>query len=321
MQPTWQSRETLRALGWTDTAVDSALRNGSRVAVARGVLLPITAADTLQQRCGAALATQRKDAAISHRHGALCHGWPWVPTSWQDPTAAVDLTVARDDLTRSARRGLNRKIADLPEDDVIEIDGLRVTSAARTAVDIARTEPRLIAVQLMDWLLTNTSTTAENLRAVTHRMVRVPNVCRARAAIDLARAGVDSPPETTARLQAVSALLPHPDTCLRIEEDGVLLARGDLGYWRSLIWIEYDGWEWHSSRGVFSSDRVRDRWLARRGWECMRLTDKDLRSPRNWLDQLGQAIADAPDRIAAMAPGRSPEVAAAQALLDTSRHR
>ena len=318
MQPLWQNRETLRAAGWSDADINSSLRDGSHVAVVRGVLLPITEADTLYQRCGAILSTQRKDAAVSHRHASLLHGWPWVPTPWHDPTTRVSVTVARDDLTRSSRRGIDRRIADLPEDDVTMVAGLRVTSQARTAVDIARTEPQLLAVQLIDWLLTNTTTTHDDLRAVTDRMVRVPGVCKARAAIDLARVGVDSPAETTARLQAVSASLPHPDTCLRIEEDGVLLARGDLGYWRWLIWIEYDGWEWHSSRGVFGSDRVRDRWVSRRGWEPMRITDRDIRSPRNWLGQLAGAIADAPARIAAMDASRSPEVAAAKALLDSA---
>jgi very-short-patch-repair endonuclease len=82
----------------------------------------------------------------------------------------------------------------------------------------------------------------------------------------------------------------------------VLLARGDLGYWRWLIWIEYDGWEWHSSREKFGSDRHRDRWLNRRGWEVLRITDRDLANSRSWTDQLRRAIAEAPARISAMSP-------------------
>jgi len=283
--------------------------------VTRGVLLPADTAHGLVARCEAALSTQRKDAAVSHRTAALLHGWPWVPPSWHLDDQLVAVTVARDDLSRSSRRGLDRRIASLPECDVVEIHGLRVTSGPRTAVDLARTEPPVIAVQLMDWLLSNDRCGLADLTAVTSQMVRVPQVTRARSAIALARAGVDSPPETVVRLQVVGAGLAHPDTCLRLEDDGILLARGDLGYWRWLIWIEYDGWEWHRSRGVFRSDRARDRWLSRRGWECLRLTDADVEAPRNWLAQLGQAIAEAPARITAMSPTRSPEVAAGQRLL------
>jgi hypothetical protein len=294
--------------------VDSALRHGRLVSPTRGVLLPAEHAHDVQQRAAAALHTQRSDAAVSHRSAAALHAWPWIPAEWL-LDESVDVTVARDDTTRSSRRGLRRRIAAVPHAEVVEMSGLRVTSPARTAVDIARTEDQTLAVQLMDWLLTNEPCVMDDLQAVVARMVGLPAVRAARAAIVLARPGVDSPRETVARLQVVRAGLPVPDTCLRIEDDGVLLARGDLGYWRRLIWIEYDGWLWHRTRGVFASDRARDRWLIRRGWECFRLTDRDLAAPRNWLGQLAAAIQDAPARIAAMSPTRSPEAAEAHRLL------
>lgn len=316
MNQPWQQRSALATAGWTEPQIDSARRRGRLLAVTRGVLLPAARAGDIKSRCGAALASQRADAAISHRTAAVVHDWPWAPAAWRLDDNAIDVTAARDDVSRSRREGLNRRIAALPPDDVVCVEGIRVTSMPRTLVDLARTESQVLAVQLMDWALTSGGWTADDLYAVTSRMVRVPNVTRARAAIALSRPGVDSPAETTARLQVVHAGLAHPDTCLRIEDDdGVLLARGDLGYWRWLIWIEYDGWETHRERGVFASDRARDRWLARRGWEGMRLTARDLAQPRNWLRQLDAAIRDAPARIAAMAPTRSPEVAAAQRLL------
>ncbi|HET6911128.1 MAG TPA: hypothetical protein VFH54_17500 [Mycobacteriales bacterium] len=314
----WNNRDGLRMAGWTNTEIDHALRAGRLVAVTRDALVPADALHDIKVRCGAALSTQREDAAGSHRSAALLHRWPWAPAAWSLDHLPADVTAARDDVTRSSRKGVNRRLAALPDEDVVQVDGLRITSHARTAVDLARTEDRLLAVQLMDWLLTRKLCTYADFAAVTARMVRVPGVAKARRAIALARPGVDSPAETTVRLQAVDAGLEHPDTCLRIEEDGHLLARGDLGYRKWLIWIEYDSWQWHKERGIFASDRARDRWLTRRGWECMRLTDDDVRSPRNWLTQLAQAIADAPDRIMAMDPRRSPEVAEAQALLRRS---
>lgn len=315
MGDAWQSRDDLRAAGWTDAAIDNAVRRGRLVAVTRGTLVPAESMHDIAIRCGAALSTQRADAAVSHRSAALMRSWPWLPATWSLDHAPIDITAARDDTSRSRRCGLNRRLGALPLEDVGLVDGLRVTSDARTAVDLARTEDGLLAVQLMDWLLTSERCTPEDFAAVTARMAGVPGVAKARAAIALARPGVDSPAETHVRLQAVDAGFPHPDTCLRIEEDGLLLARGDLGYRRWLIWIEYDSWEWHKDRGIFASDRSRDRWVTRRGWEGMRLTDNDMRSPRNWLTQLGQAIAEAPARIMAMDPRRSPEVAEAQALL------
>lgn len=319
MTQIWRDRPTLRASGWTTPQIDAALRRRTHVSVVRGILLPREASEAHPARCAAALATQRADAAVSHRDAALLHGWRWCPQTWRDPRRPVDVTAARDDLTRSARAGINRCLAALPEQDVIDVGGLRVTTPARTAVDLARTQPRLLAVQLMDAALRAEQCTAPEMRDVTDRMIRVPGVRLARAAIDQARAGVDSPAETTARLQIVADRLPEPDVRLEITTDGVLEAVGDLGYWRWLIWIEYDGWEWHSSHGVFRSDRVRDRWLARRGWETFRLTDDDVASPGNYLSQLRNAIEDAPRRILAMRADRSPEVAAAQATLRPGR--
>ena len=46
-----------------------------------------------------------------------------------------------------------------------------------------------------------------------------------------------------------------------------ILAQGDLGYWRWMIWIEYDGEEYHALRRFDGRDQRKDRWLSRRGWE------------------------------------------------------
>ena len=64
-----------------------------------------------------------------------------------------------------------------------------------------------------------------------------------------------------------------------IVADGELLAEGDLGIKMLLIWGEYDGYDVHSQRRVFRGDRVRDRWVDRRGWKVMRFTDEAFVSP------------------------------------------
>ena len=96
---------------------------------------------------------------------------------------------------------------------------------------------------------------------------------------------------------------------------GDVLARGDLCIRRLLIWGEYDGFEPHSRRRTFRSDRRGDRWLHRRGWHVMRFTDEDLRRPRDTCREWLAAIADAPTRIRALDPQRSPEIAAARRAL------
>jgi len=313
-EPAWRDRRQLRSDGWTNGRLDNAIERGRLHAVTHGALLPATEFASLWQRCGAALSTQHPSAAISRRSAALAQQIPWLPDDWAT-SDLICVDAPREDLTRSARRGLDRRLSALPAEDVELWRGLRVTTDARTGVDIARYEPRHVAVPILDWLLTQQRCTREDMVYVIDRMVRVPHVRRARQFVDLARIGVASPRETHTRLQMLDACLPDPDVNLEILLDGTVVAQGDLGYWRWLIWIEYDGREFHEMRRFFGDDQTKDRWLGRRGWEVFRLTNKDHYSPSGFHRQLRAAIAEAPARIAALSPTRSPEVAAARVSL------
>jgi hypothetical protein len=313
---TCATRADLRAAGWSDSAIHAAFRRGDFRQSVRGLWLPSDVADDLHQRCATALASQREDAAISRETAAVIHGFAWLPDEWTAQARDIDVTVARDDLTRSSRRGIDRRIADLPVEDVVIWRGLRVTSPARTAVDVARfVKSRLLAVQLLDGVLRFEHCTREEMQAVIDRMVRVPHVRRAAERLGLAREGVDSPPETTWRLRIVDAGLPCPDVNLKLFSGDIQLAQGDLGYWKWLIWIEYDGVDVHEPLRMDGKDQQKDRFLYRRGWEPFRLTKRDNAAPDGFLRELGVAIKEAPARIAAMDPARSPEVREAQALL------
>jgi len=57
----------------------AAIRGGTFSQTVRGLWLPAADADDLYQRCAAALATQREDAAISRETGGS-HSWVRVAT-------------------------------------------------------------------------------------------------------------------------------------------------------------------------------------------------------------------------------------------------
>jgi hypothetical protein len=117
------------------------------------------------------------------------------------------------------------------------------------------------------------------------------------------------------RLTVIDAGLAEPDVRIELWEDGVLIARADLGYCEWLIWIEYDGFAVHTAKQTFRSDRHRDRWLTRRGWEVMRLSDADIQHPQRFLGHLADSLRATPARIAALPAGLSPEADAARAAL------
>lgn len=314
-EPLYRTRDALARQGWSAARVNNAIRRGRCDPVTRGVLLPATVSADLWQRCAAALATQRSDSAVSRRTAALVRGFDWLPAAWARAQAPIAVTVARDDTTRSTRAGVDRRIAALPCEDVDTRHGLRVTTDARTAVDLARSEHRVVALQVMDWLLTSERTTREEMTAVVDRMVRVPGVSRARKLIDLAEVGVGSPRETATRLLMIDAGLPRPSVNLKLWDGDLLVAQGDLGYWQWLIWIEYDGRDEHSQRRAMGADQAKDRWLVRRGWEIFRVSARDHQQPSTFLGEVAEAVRDAPRRVAALDPRRSPEVARAHRLL------
>lgn len=221
------------------------------------------------------------------------------------------------DEARRHREGLRLHRRLISPEDVVLIDGIACFSAARTLVELARSRlPALLVVQILDGALRDERVTQEELEACLARFPGERGIARARGLVRRARCGVDSPRETELRLLFEDGGLPELDVPLELcDDDGEVLARGDLGYWRWLIWGEYDGFESHSKRKAFRGDRVGDRALRGRGWHVMRFVDEDFSRPGIVCRQVAQAIADAPARIAAVPANRSPEVAAARKVL------
>jgi hypothetical protein len=299
--------------------IDRALRTGTAVAPYRGVIVAAQHANGFLARCTAALATQDASAVLSRRAAAVALELPWTPASWATEATPVDVSVIREDRHRRSH-GLRLCHSLVPDDDVVLINGLRVTSPARTLIDLARDPElrigRLLTVQLMDGARRFDRCTGADLDAAVKAAAGLRNVVRARDWVALSRDGIDSPMETTTRLVLLDGGAPYVDVGIEIrDDDGLLLARSDLGDKQLMIWGEYDGFDAHSKRNVFSSDRRGDRWLAGRGWYVIRIVAEDLQRPRRLADEWLRARADAPSRIAALDPRRSSELATARRAL------
>jgi len=71
----------------------------------------------------------------------------------------------------------------------------------------------------------------------------------------------------------VAAGLPRPVQQHKLRVNGRTI-RIDLAYPELRIAIEYDGWEYHSTRGAFDRDRARANELELLGWTVLRFTSK-----------------------------------------------
>ena len=226
----------------------------------------------------------------------------------------ITVHVRRDDAHRQ-RDGLRRYEGHIEAADRDYVDGVPVCSVARTLADLARdrSHTRLLIVSILDGALRDGKVSRRELDDALSRMRGLRNVCRARDFFALARERVDSPKETHLRLVLHDGGIVDLTTGYEIcDQDGIVQARSDLVDEELMLWGEYDGLETHAEESQFGTDRRGDRWLERRGWHVMRFSKTDLDRPGQVQRDWWAARANAPARIMAMDPRRSPELARAQ---------
>lgn len=130
------------------------------------------------------------------------------------------------------------RVTDLPEP--VFIDGLPVTPAARTVVDLARTTTLACALAAGDWALRQSLCSVEE---IIETAATVPRRGRGRRtgilAAQLVDARAESPGESLSRARIYENGFPQPDLQVPLIDSGGEFGRGDFG-WPGLIG-EFDG--------------------------------------------------------------------------------
>ncbi|MGO4493940.1 endonuclease domain-containing protein, partial [Arthrobacter sp. 2YAF22_2] len=171
------------------------------------------------------------------------------------------------------------------DDEVETVDGIRISTRARTWLDLAR---RLSLYELVctgDELVriprislegrSEPFATVDGLRSMVNRHSNLQGIVRARAALELMRVGSDSGPETLLRLAMRDAGLPEPDLQLSLRPGSPGSPTADLGYRRRRLAVQYDGGH-HLLPAQIFSDRRRDKAFESAGWTVLILTKDDL---------------------------------------------
>ena len=235
--------------------------------------------------CQAAALLLPPGAAVSGRSAALAFGADVLPLG-----APVEVTVPRSTVLR-AHAGLLVRRAVLPPHEVVRRCGLPVTSAVRTAFDLARQADLVEAVVGVDALLYRRVVRLEQLAAYAAARRGWRNVGRVPRVLALAAAEVESPMESRTRLVLVLAGLPPPVVQhIVVDAAGRFVARVDLAYPRVRLAIEYDG-DHHRDRATFRRDIARLNALRCCGWTVLRFTADDiLRHPARVVAQVRAAL-------------------------------
>lgn len=170
----------------------------------------------------------------------------------------------------------------LHDSEVLDVRGIAVTTAARTAFDIGRhTVVDTVAVMRIDALMNRTSLDLDAIRAVSAAHRGVPGLSRLHTVLSLVDGGAESPQETIARLALIRAGLPRPTTQVEIfDEFGEFVARVDMAYQGLKVAIEYDGEQHWADPKIRQADIDKMYELNRLGWIVIRVSSDQLRYRR-----------------------------------------
>lgn len=165
----------------------------------------------------------------------------------------------------------------LDPDDVVVVDGVRVTAPVRTAFDIARRGNVDDAVTAIDYLARGRPDFLELLADYTREHSRSHGAGRVLAALALSSCRSRSAGETRFRLMWVrDAGLCRPEVnCVVRTVEGFLLGMPDLLDTEHGVFGEYDG-AGHRQLDQHTQDNAREEWIEHAGGIVVRATGPDL---------------------------------------------
>jgi hypothetical protein len=271
---------------WTEARALGVTRSQIRadgVLIARGLYVSRSAEPDLAARCHAWARVLPADAAFGLHTATALHGAA-TPAS-----SAVDV-VLRPRRVLPQRSGLRVHARALSDEDVTEIDGLRVTSGAQTFLDMAATLFPADLLALGDALMRAGRLDAAALQRRLDRANRVRGVTRARQWAPHVTSGAGSHPESTLRYWLLVSDLPQPEVQVPIlDRWGHTVAHADLGYPRWKVALEYEGRQ-HADPEQFGRDIDRYSLMAADGWLTLRFAGRHLGGPTAVVGRTRRAL-------------------------------
>jgi very-short-patch-repair endonuclease len=256
--------DQLRAAGLRRGAIAHRLDARTIQRLHNNVFLLGAAPPTPMARARAAVLACGEDAVASHRSAACLFGL--LPEIEGDD---VHVTVAGRNPGDHAGIRLHR-IKDLPRPDVTKINGIKVTSIARTICDLSATESARDTEHAFQEALFRDKRIDRAIAAVLQREPR-------RRGAPLIRSLLRDPRLTRSERERrilkliEQAQLPKPLTNVPIR-----------GYVADVFWpqhnliLEFDGWQGHGHRLAFENNRKRDQVMLAAGLRTLRVTDRQL---------------------------------------------
>lgn len=217
-------------------------------------------------------------SAASHATAFLLWEFPGFLPGSHEPAIHISRP---EPLAIPRRKGVIGHRGQFFEDEITTLNGLFITTRARTWLDCARKMDIDEITVVADHLLriprpefesrTAPYCTPAELEEMLDRHWGTPGIRKARLALEQARVGADSAPETRLRLALAGAGLPTPEVNVRTELSPGVVRQPDLSYREWRVAVDYEG-ESHSEPGQIVKDIQKEEDFAKAGWILVRIS-------------------------------------------------
>ena len=283
-------RKELIADGTHDRAIAALVADGSLHRVRHGAYVDGAAwraCDEVGQHGLAlrAVLRQAKAAVVGSHISALCE---WDVPLWDTSLDLVDVT-REDQKSGRTAAGVRQHLGALREEDVVELNGVRLTASTRSGIDSLSLYDVEHGVTVISDLLHRKLTTESRLDECAAYMKHWPNTLNHGLVLRLANGKCESVGESRTWYLCWRQHLPMPQPQYIIKDRwGLEFARVDFAWPELKVFLEFDGKSKYlkylkpgeSVTDAVLREKKREELICElTGWRCLRITWADLYHP------------------------------------------
>jgi len=247
-----------------------------------GVYAPPDVEPSAIQRAVAAWLWSRRRGVVAGLSASAVLG-----TKWINGLVAAELVHHN----RRAPQMLTVHSDELSLGEITEVDGMTVTTPARTAFDLGRRLNLKDGVKRIDALMNATQLKVVEIESVIEGHPGVRGIGKLRKTLSLVDGGAESPYESLTRLMLVGAGLPRPQTQLPVfDEFGFVVAYLDMGWPEYRVGVEFDGAQHWTDARQRSRDVERLADLEALGWTIIHVSSDMLRTSAVVVGRVSAAL-------------------------------
>ncbi len=299
---TIRRRKQLHIDGYTDRHISALLASGSLHRLRRGQYVDgplwdsLSPTDRHRALLRGVFLTGHTTAIASHVSAAV----EWGAPTWNLPLDVAH-TTRMDGKAGRRRTDWTQHCGALPKEQVVNLNGVRVSSAARTCIEISTLTDVEHSLVVVNGLLNSKATTQEEFAALAKDTRYWPRSLATDLVVRLCNPQMESAGETRFDFLCWRQHLPRPVPQVEVfDERGRPVGRVDFLWPREGVFVEFDG------RAKYAQFRregeTLDEYLMREkkreeticqltGWVCIRVTWDDLAGPELVAHRLRKILA------------------------------